>query len=215
MTKKSFQDDAEELEVRVKGRIGLGKELKLESSNPFAADRRANALPGVNRRVPFHEQMRPVAPHKDVERRMVEHRLDPLERKVPMSDQGLVLQYGILGAPGSGKTNLLMHLLRQVVAHEGHDPALKFGGLILDPKAALIKDVDRIFRRLGRRDDLVVINERELVKKEPWGVNIIDCTLSSTDLGRPWSSRRGARASGRASPSGSSEWPRCSAQYTC
>jgi hypothetical protein len=102
---------------------------------------------------------------------------------LPLANEGLVLQYGVLGAPGSGKTNLLMHLLNQVIAHERDDPDRKFGGLILDPKAALIEDARRIFRSLGRADDLVVISDRELPKAAGGGVNVIDGPLSPTDLG--------------------------------
>src|SRR5262245_22539360 len=62
---------------------------------------------------------------------------------------GLVTSFGIFGAPGSGKTVLLMHLLEQVLAHEPGRPSKRYGALILDPKAALRDDVMQIVERTG------------------------------------------------------------------
>jgi TraM recognition site of TraD and TraG len=185
MTKRLAAVDEERLEVHVNGRIELGRALELESADPFDGEQEFTRRHTLSDDVSWLDRHQAEAPPRDVERRLVEHTLSRGTHTLPMSNQGLVLQYGILGAPGSGKTNLLMHVLNQVMAHERGNPTLKFGGLILDPKAALIKDAQRIFRRLDRKDDLVVVNARELLadKNLKGGVNIIDCALSSTDLG--------------------------------
>lgn len=185
MAKKVVAVDAERLEVTVNGRIELGRALELKSSDPYDAEQESIRRHTITDEDRWRDREQSQAPPQDVERRVVEHKLTRGEHTLPMGNQGLVLQYGILGAPGSGKTNLLMHVLNQVMAHERRNRKRKFGGLILDPKAALIDDVRKIFRRLGREDDLVVVNARELLadRNLDGGVNIIDCTLSSTDMG--------------------------------
>jgi hypothetical protein len=181
MASVKAEGDRAKLEISVNGQIELGNGQTLETHNPFDDDRinpAASAKIGGER-----WKKHRVAPHKDVERRSVEHKLVRAAQPLPMSNQGLVLQYGILGGPGSGKTNLMMHLLHQIMAHERRNSDLKFGGLILDPKAALIDEVRAIFRRFGRdrEKDLVVVNEQELATEG--GVNVVDCTLAPADLG--------------------------------
>src|SRR5262249_28071924 len=68
----------------------------------------------------------------------------------------------------------------QIMAHERSNLVLKYGGLILDPKAALIAEVREIFRRVDRQRDLIVVNEADLANG---GVNVIDCPLAPSDLG--------------------------------
>ena len=95
--------------------------------------------------------------------------------------KGLTESYMIFGAPGSGKTNLLMYLLKQLYAiHD--DPDLKVGGLILDPKAALIEEVQKMLRLAGRDGDLVVINT-ETLERENQEINLIDAGLDPVELG--------------------------------
>jgi TraM recognition site of TraD and TraG len=95
---------------------------------------------------------------------------------------GMVTSYGIFGAPGSGKTVLLMHLLKQLLAHSSNDPDKRYGALILDPKATLIDDVYDLVARAGRLDDLRILNTR-LLNEERSGYNVIDCTLDPHELG--------------------------------
>ena len=95
---------------------------------------------------------------------------------------GLTTSLGIFGAPGSGKTVLLMHLLEQVLAHSRGDDDRKYGALILDPKAALIDDVVEMVERAGRTKDLVIVNTDELTKSAST-VNVIDCSLDPYELG--------------------------------
>ncbi len=97
---------------------------------------------------------------------------------------GLVTSFGIFGSPGSGKTVLLMHLLEQLLRHSPDLPEKRFGGLILDPKAALIEDVTEMVARAGRSEDLVVINTDRL--EQVGGaddVNVIDCLVDPQELG--------------------------------
>ena len=109
----------------------------------------------------------------------------PIPEKVAIKELGLALQYAILGAPGVGKTNLLMHILSQIVKHEYQDSetnfkTLRYGGLILDPKAALRKIITKIFKEHGRENDLVIVSTEDLLKDG--GVNIINCELLPEDL---------------------------------
>lgn len=100
-----------------------------------------------------------------------------------IEDRGLVGSYGIFGAPGAGKTFLLMHLLRQLMALSPDDKRRRYGGLIVDPKGALVTQVTEAMRAAGRLDDLVVLNPEELALSRS-AVNVIDAGLSPSELGR-------------------------------
>jgi hypothetical protein len=93
------------------------------------------------------------------------------------------MSYGIFGAPGSGKTFLMLRLLRQILALQAEDPDRRFGALILDPKAALIEDVREVVQAVGRSDDLVVLNAESLAAADEY-VNVIDCDLDAYELAR-------------------------------
>src|SRR5262249_48396735 len=95
---------------------------------------------------------------------------------------GMVTSFGIFGAPGSGKTVLLMHLLEQVLAHSREDPHKRYGALILDPKATLIDDVEAMVERAGRGDDLRIVNTA-LLSESVDGINVIDCGIEPYELG--------------------------------
>jgi hypothetical protein len=107
-------------------------------------------------------------------------------RRVEIKDDGMVTSYGIFGAPGSGKTVLMLNLLEQLFAHSSRKPAEKYGALILDPKASLIDDIREVARSTSRLDDLHVINAVALNQDERGEdafVNVIDCTLDPQELG--------------------------------
>lgn len=95
---------------------------------------------------------------------------------------GLVTSYGIFGAPGSGKTVLMLHLLEQVLALNKNQINKKYGALILDPKAALIHEITEIAKKTGRLDDLCIINTN-LLNSSKNAVNVIDCAIEPYELG--------------------------------
>ena len=106
-------DDVQKLEVRIKGRVEFGQEMMLESEDPFAAEQEFDTREFVNDEdIPWTEKQSAATPHLDVDRRLLEHKLKACQRRLSIADDGLSLQYGILGAPGSGKTHLMMHLRR-------------------------------------------------------------------------------------------------------
>ena len=109
--------------------------------------------------------------------------LKETDKKIYIKDDGLSASYGIFGAPGSGKTYLVMYLLEQVLALHKDKPDLKYGGLILDPKGVLKDDVRRIVEKLGREDDLVVLNTDEL-STHGEEVNVINSGLDPYELGK-------------------------------
>jgi hypothetical protein len=100
-----------------------------------------------------------------------------------IKNDGLLASYGIFGAPGSGKTYLLLYLLEQLLKLQMDNPNKKYGALILDPKAALIDDVKEMVRRAGREEDLMVLNTYELEQRHQ-SVNVIDCALDPYELGQ-------------------------------
>lgn len=115
---------------------------------------------------------------------ILEFRFSPQPRReLRISGSGLTTSFGIFGAPGCGKTVLLLHLLEQVLAHSPDDPSRRYGALILDPKAALIDQVTEAVDRAGRRDDLFVINTERLNQKDAKPINVIDSCLDPYELG--------------------------------
>jgi hypothetical protein len=113
---------------------------------------------------------------------LLESKLEETRRELFIENAGLTTSFGIFGAPGSGKTVLLMHLLKQVLAHKAKDKKERYGALILDPKAALRKDVMKIAKEVGRLEDLRIINTMNL-NGQGRGVNVIDCAIDPYELG--------------------------------
>jgi hypothetical protein len=108
--------------------------------------------------------------------------LQATQTPLEIRDKGLTESYMIFGAPGSGKTYLLMYLLKQIFGVHLDDPERKVGGLILDPKAALVEDVRSMLRLAGREDDLVVLNT-ETLEHDKQEINIVDSGLDAVELG--------------------------------
>jgi len=107
-----------------------------------------------------------------------------------ISGSGLVTSFGVFGAPGCGKTVLLMHMMEQILSHSQDDPDKRYGALILDPKAALMEDIIAMVKLVGREKDLVIINTDYLDDLNhdsqfipPVPVNIIDCCIDPYELG--------------------------------
>jgi hypothetical protein len=107
-------------------------------------------------------------------------------RQLFIEDQGLCQTYGIFGVPGCGKTYLLKHLLAQLIKLNADKKEKKFGGLILDPKGALLGEIIELFKDAGREKDLVIINDGYM-KEEGKALNILDCYLQPVDLGKAMS----------------------------
>jgi hypothetical protein len=169
--------------VSVVGAILLGEELLLQQESTLAQnDPDVRLGRPINARLSPAEWMpAPDFPEGDVEYKPISTELKPTSKAMYIKDEGLMLQYGIIGKPGTGKTHLLTHILRQLVAHKRRDPDRKFGGLILDPKSALIDGVTEAFEQADRPDDLIIVNTREL--RRSGGVNVLHCMLSGPDLG--------------------------------
>jgi hypothetical protein len=121
----------------------------------------------------------------EVER--LDYALESTTNELAITDDGLVASYGIFGAPGCGKTHLMMYLLHQGLQIASDEPSQKFGALILDPKSALIEDVERMVKSAGRDRDLVVLNTERLNlgrrDDANAGVNVIDVDLDAYELG--------------------------------
>jgi len=146
----------------------------------------------------------------------IEHTLvaSPTGRRAAITGDGLVTGFGIFGAPGTGKTHLVLHILRSLLDDIQPRPDTKFGGLILDPKAGLLDDIVKLWKGLQphRSDDLIVVKPDLLNhlhgrkrgetadSTDPSvrvfeqlgiadgghvdGINVIDCALGPTELGR-------------------------------
>jgi hypothetical protein len=174
------------IEIPAEWRAHLGAEMLLTQAQPrrgfetglrFAMGLPNDGLiPAVDNPMPF---LQPGSISGD----RLEWTLVDAQHPLYVKEAGLLASYGIFGAPRSGKTHLLLYLLRQLLALS-HDGETKLGGLILDPKAALIDDVSDMMRAAGRIDDLIVINTDELTKSDDKAVNIIDVALSPSELGR-------------------------------
>lgn len=169
--------------VQVAGRVSMGSELRLtESIEPrIETSRFVVGLPddgslsgmdsfdllGVPGRLPADR---------------LTWTLMPEDRDIGIEADGLVASYGIFGAPGSGKTYLVMHLFRQLMEIQIDNPDQRFGGLILDPKAGLIGSVTTAMTAVNRSADLTVLSPAT-VSRPGKGVNIIDCGLDPAELG--------------------------------
>jgi hypothetical protein len=114
--------------------------------------------------------------------------LESTSEPISIRNEGLFASYGVFGGPGSGKTHLLRLLLRQLFDLNKDDPDMKFGALILDPKAALMKDITQIATETDRLKDLVIINTDILNKAIETGgyndaINVIHADLDPYELG--------------------------------
>jgi hypothetical protein len=166
--------------IQVKGRIRLGASHELTPVPRRDEDEEAVYARSVGSRRSFE-----VVPQdgKAAVGQLLEFRFSPDSAgDLFIEDDGLVTSFGIFGAPGSGKTVLLMHLLEQVLMHERGSPSRKYGALILDPKAALIDKVVEMVERAARKNDLHILNTDYLTGAKK-SVNVIDCSLDPYELG--------------------------------
>jgi TraM recognition site of TraD and TraG len=184
----SLADDARVLvgtEIQPTGKVHLGRRLTLTQhvrSELDAGFGFSTGLPDDGVLAPFEDPL-PGFHAGDVSRQDFTLELEDGGAELFIEDAGLTMSYGIFGAPGSGKTTLMLRLLRQLLALDADDADRRPGALILDPKAALIEKLGELAAAAGRADDLVVINAHELAERDEF-VNVIDCDLDSSELAR-------------------------------
>lgn len=171
--------------ISVHGRVVVGARRDLRQRQvaqvPGAASSFFTGLPESGLLSPVDV---PSSTFSSVPTERLEWEVAPVPGEVAITDAGLTAAYGIFGAPGSGKTHLLLGLLHQLLGRvQRDDPERRFGGLILDPKAALVEDVREMVTSAGRAEDLVVLSLEELTHPGSW-VNLIDVGVSPRDLGQ-------------------------------
>ncbi|MGP0593951.1 type IV secretion system DNA-binding domain-containing protein [Nitrospira sp. T9] len=170
--------------IKVKGKIQLGSELnlvrKLDSGNE---KERFTVRVRPSRRInPASARLPRDYSGIGVNEKKFEFVLEKGPGQVFIKDQGFCQSYGIFGVPGCGKTFLLMHLLDQILSHEAKDNDKKIGGLLLDPKGALIGDVIEMVEKAGRKKDLIIINDNYMKHYEE-EINAIHSYLKPYDKG--------------------------------
>jgi len=168
--------------IRATGTIELGARLELiQAPRVEPTDRFASSGAGSPQNHDTRNTRESEAIGDALEFRFAEKSTGTLR----ISDAGLTTSFGIFGAPGSGKTVLLLHLLEQVLGHQRADPERRYGALILDPKASLIDDVREMAARAGRADDVIVINTDLLLRapERALDLNVIDTRLDPYELG--------------------------------
>jgi hypothetical protein len=172
--------------IEPRGRVQIGTCLELEQFAPTDAQAApflyAIGLPDDGS-IPPIESSLPFAGGGALPVQELQYRFRDVEGELFLENRGLTSSYGIFGAPGSGKTYLMLHMLRQLFSLEQNDAERRFGALILDPKAALIEDVRAIVAAVGRADDLAVVNAADLERRNN-AVNVIDCDLDAYELAR-------------------------------
>jgi len=167
--------------IQPHGSVHVGQERKLvqrTSASPSFAGFDASRPVGMTAIEYIPRASRP----GELEIQRLDYALQSTSNELSIADDGLVASYGIFGAPGCGKTHLLMYLLHQVLQVASEQPSQKFGALILDPKSALIEDVADMVRAAGREQDLVVLNTDRL-NREKSGLNVVDVDLDAYELG--------------------------------
>jgi hypothetical protein len=171
--------------VRVHGRVHLGNASDLVQERvPISAAPTRRFLGGI----PQSGVLAPVdLPPGLQDTSIPSQRLKWVVRNTPgevyITDDGLTSSYGIFGAPGSGKTFMLMRILGQLFQLDSKDPDRRCGALILDPKAALVDDVRQMAAVAGRTDDLVVLSAEDLAREDR-SVNIISTGMAPRDVGK-------------------------------
>lgn len=168
--------------IKPKGKIFIGEELELIQKAERLSAQASFFDIGRPQGLPVVDYTKQFSTPGQLPLQRLTHSLQGSGGGVYIENDGLSASYGIFGAPGSGKTHLLLLLLRQLFSLNKNDPDLKYGALILDPKAALIDDVRSLVAAVGREDDLIVINTDELNEHKE-SINIIDAALDPYELG--------------------------------
>ena len=138
------------MKISVSGKLEIGSEMKLVETQNDNNIPLSNHVATIGTRLAGYEVATISNIAKPIDKIRNEYRLTETGKRLYIDGEGLTLQYGIFGTPGAGKTNLLMNILKQVAFYQCKNRNNKYGGLILDPKAALKDDVKAIFRQYGR-----------------------------------------------------------------
>ena len=101
--------------------------------------------------------------------------------KIYLSGSDLKLPYGIFGLSGEGKTNFIKLAVDDLLRYRADVWDDRFGGLILDPKGVIREDIEEVFDRRGRKDDLIVIDISEM-QRTGVATNLLDVNMPPEDL---------------------------------
>jgi hypothetical protein len=180
-------------QISVPGSVRLGERLDLVQYLENAPSRPSWGGPGGGSINPADVWVM-TPPRDGPGMQRLSYRLEPAGEQMVLSGEDLKTGHLILGSPGSGKTVLVMHLVRQVLALNRHDPKLRYGALILDPKATLVAPVRRLMADAGRERDLRIINP-SILDRAGESVNLIDARMNPAELAKALVlSARAARA---------------------
>ncbi len=191
-----------DLKIDVRGKVKLGQVQKLVLHLEEEQKQKVIFSPGGPKEIPPQVERLSWESIKDgIERKGYTYSFEPTEERAHIINDGLTQSYGIFGKPGCGKTFLLKQMLGQLLEYPrkedieelkkpengGHKDAnfqdYKFGGLILDPKAALLDDIRNAMADAGRENALIVINIEDMIKNNQ-PENIIDSFLEPRALGK-------------------------------
>ena len=102
-------------------------------------------------------------------------------QKIYLSGSDLKLPYGVFGLSGEGKTNFIKLAVDDLLRYRAEVWDDRFGGLILDPKGVIREDIEEVFARRGRKDDLIVIDISEM-ERTGVAINLLDVNMPPEDL---------------------------------
>ena len=161
--------------VTVEARLKLGNAMELEQAErcAAAADHWSShsATTGSGPR-------RQAASGRRIEATPLEWRLEETGKPVLIEGAGCSASFVVIGAPGSGKSHLVSKLIRDIISHAPDHPEKRFGGLLLDPKGAMVGDLEKTLEGHPRCHDFVVIDGSP--HQTPF--NIISSSLNTREL---------------------------------
>jgi hypothetical protein len=105
----------------------------------------------------------------------IDYQLHALDVVPAIAGKGLQQTYLIFGGPGAGKTYYFQYLLDGLLAHEDRP-----GCLLLDPKGALTDWLRGTLSKLGRQNDLTVLE----AAADQNAFNVLGDDLAPNELGR-------------------------------
>lgn len=169
-------------EIKVTGKILLGSQLEVTMDLEKSTSGDFQKSHDFTRPVGMNAQDFSVNSKERIRQEKLTYILKPLNNDICIENDGLVGSYGIFGAPGSGKTYLMKGLLKQIFELNKNDSGKKYGAIILDPKAALISDIESMLDKIGRSDDLIVLNTKKLQGANK-KINLIGADIQPNEIG--------------------------------